>query len=277
MQLKIHHLTRYHYDDAVFLEPHYFNFYPQQRSYLQVEVFDLQVDPIPDGLFPLLNIENSLQYQCWFNKTVKHLEINASIEVRTTEFNPFCFFIDKDVLEKNSQEHFGYLTVDQPISPEMQEILMPYQSLPSNELLTPVNEILQSINQHWDHTVRYAEDIHDPSDCFKRKNGSCRDLSWMMIIMLRYLGIPARFVSGYAFNPELGEGHELHAWVEFMAPGAGWIGVDPSAGIFTNEAYIPVAASKNPKTTLPVYGSYRGNVRSRLETEVKITEFKSDN
>ncbi len=274
MRLQIHHITRYLYEDSVFLEPHYLNFYPQQRSYLQVEAFDLKVDPAPSGLFPLLNIENTLQYQCWFDKKVKCLEISASIKVHSTEFNPFGFFIDMNVLEINSQEHFGYLTIKQPISPEMQAMLLPYKPLPANELLTPVNEILQLINKHWDYAARYAEDIHEPSDCFKRKNGSCRDLSWMMIIMLRYLGIPARFVSGYAFNPELGEGHELHAWVEFMAPGAGWIGADPSAGIFTNEAYIPVAASKDPKKTLPVYGSYRGNVSSRLETEVKITEQK---
>lgn len=272
MRLHIQHITRYLYDESVFLEPHYLNFYPQLRSYLQVEAFDLRADPVPDGLFPLLNIENSLQYQCWFNKKVKHLEISASIKVHSTEFNPFGFFIDMNALKINNEEHLGYLTINQSISAEMQEVLLPYTSLPPNELLTPVNEILNLINQNWAHTVRYAEDIHEPSDCFQRKNGSCRDLSWMMVTMLRYLGIPARFVSGYAFNPELGEGHELHAWVEFMAPGAGWIGVDPSAGIFTNEAYIPIAANKDPKKTLPVSGSYRSNVSSRLETEVKIAE-----
>lgn len=175
-------------------------------------------------------------------------------------------------LKINSEENLGYLFIDQLISTEMHEMLLPYTSLPPNELLTPVNEILHLINKNWSHTVRYIEDIHKPSDCFQRKDGSCRDLSWMMITMLRYLGIPARFVSGYAFNQELGEGHELHAWVEFMAPGAGWIGVDPSAGIFTNEAYIPVATNKDPKKTFPVSGSYRGNVSSRLETEVKIIE-----
>jgi Transglutaminase-like superfamily/Bacterial transglutaminase-like N-terminal region len=273
MRLHIHHTTRYTYDDSVFLEPHYLNFCPQHRPYLQVEEFNLWVNPTPDGLFPLLNIENALQYQCWFNRTVKSLEIIASIKVHTTEFNPFGFFIDMDVLQMNIQEHFGYLSIDQPISSEMEAVLLPYVSVSPNDLLTPVNEILQLINQNWDHTVRYAEDIHEPSDCFQRKNGSCRDLSWMMIVMLRYLKIPARFVGGYAFNPELGEGHELHAWVEFMAPGAGWIGVDPSAGIFTNEAYIPIAANKDPKKTLPVLGSYRGSVSSRLETKVKITEF----
>jgi len=273
MRLHIHHTTQYTYDDSVFLEPHYLNFCPQHRSYLQVEEFNLWVNPAPDGLFPLLNIENALQYQCWFNRTVKSLEIIASIKVHTTEFNPFGFFIDMDVLQMNIQEHFGYLSINQPISSEMEAVLLPYISVSPNDLLTPVNEILQLINQNWDHTVRYAEDIHEPSDCFQRKNGSCRDLSWMMIVMLRYLKIPARFVGGYAFNPELGEGHELHAWVEFMAPGAGWIGVDPSAGIFTNEAYIPIAASKDPKKTLPVFGSYRGSVSSRLETKVKITKF----
>ena len=273
MRLQIQHQTRYTYDDFVFLEPHYLNFCPQQRSYLQVEAFELKVNPLPDGLFPLLNIENALQYQCWFDKTVNSLEINAFIKVRSFKFNPFGFFIDMDTLRMNSHEHFGYLDINYLVSSEMEAALRSYLSVPPNELLTPVNEILQLINQNWSYSARYTEDIHEPSECFHRKSGSCRDLSWMMIVMLRYLKIPARFVGGYAFNPELGEGHELHAWVEFLAPGAGWIGVDPSAGIFINEAYIPIAASKDPKKTLPVYGSYRGNVSSRLETEVKITEY----
>jgi len=271
MRLHIHHCTRYTYNDFIFLEPHYLNFCPQQRPYLQVEAFDLKVTPLPGGLFPLLNIENALQYQCWFDKTVNSLEINAVITVCSTRFNPFGFFIDMDALQMNSQDHFGYLDMDHSISPEMEDALRPYLSVPPDELLTPVNEILQLINKNWRYSARYTEDIHEPADCFHWKSGSCRDLSWMMIIMLRYLKIPARFVGGYAFNPELGEGHELHAWVEFLAPGAGWIGVDPSAGIFTNEAYIPIAASRDPKKTLPVYGSYRGDVSSRLETEVKIT------
>ena len=89
--------------------------------------------------------------------------------------------------------------------------------------------------------------------------------------IFRQLKIPARFVSGYAFNPVLEDGHELHSWVEAWIPGAGWIGFDPVSGLLTNHFYIPVVSSFDPKYTLPVQGSYMGDATSKLETEVIIT------
>lgn len=90
--------------------------------------------------------------------------------------------------------------------------------------------------------------------------------------MLRNLSIPSRFVSGYAFNPELKVDHELHAWVEVWVPGAGWIGLDPSAGLLTNANYIPVSSSYIPENTLPVQGNFRGSSSAELTFEVSIIQ-----
>jgi len=108
--------------------------------------------------------------------------------------------------------------------------------------------------------------------CFQEKHGSCRDLSWFMMNCLRFLGIPARFVSGYSFNPEIGQDHELHSWVECWLPGAGWLGVDPSLGLMTDHHYIPMACSFDPTKTLPVQGIYAGSATSNMSYEVVIKE-----
>jgi transglutaminase-like putative cysteine protease len=92
----------------------------------------------------------------------------------------------------------------------------------------------------------------------------------MEMDMLREIGLATRFVSGYAFNPELEDGHELHAWLEVFLPGAGWVGVDPSLGLFTDHSYIPLASHPDPKRTLPVQGSYIGSATSQLVTSVDL-------
>ena len=88
--------------------------------------------------------------------------------------------------------------------------------------------------------------------------------------LLGVLGLASRFVSGYAFNPELEGGHELHAWLEVFLPGAGWVGMDPSLGLLTGHSYVPLAFHPSPQKTLPVQGKYGGKSSSRLYTEVRV-------
>lgn len=93
----------------------------------------------------------------------------------------------------------------------------------------------------------------------------------MQIHMLRFVGIAARFVSGYYYldskNPEF----ELHAWVEVFLPGAGWIEFDPGHGMLTGWYHIPLASSSFYENTMPVSGSIRGDVTSKLENTLKIS------
>jgi transglutaminase-like putative cysteine protease len=92
----------------------------------------------------------------------------------------------------------------------------------------------------------------------------------MEMDILREIGLATRFVSGYAFNPDLEDGHELHAWLEVFLPGAGWVGVDPSLGLFTDHTYIPLTSHPDPKRTLPVQGTFSGTSDSKLLTRVDV-------
>jgi transglutaminase-like putative cysteine protease len=88
--------------------------------------------------------------------------------------------------------------------------------------------------------------------------------------ILGNLGLGTRFISGYAFNPELDDGHELHAWLEVFLPGAGWIGLDPSLGLLTDHRYVPLASHAKSKLASPVQGSFSGQGGSTLTTKVQI-------
>ncbi|WP_234571820.1 transglutaminase family protein [Rhodohalobacter sp. 614A] len=279
MNLKVTHTTKYRYKSPVKFDIHYLRFYPLDRPYLTLNNFHIEVTPQPDGLASRLDTEDNHCYQVWIHDTrITEFSIHMEMDLEVREFNPFDFLLDP-VIKLNDGEQFypeeqqvllkPYLQHD-PLSKKLSEFVDEIQDESEHDLINFLSNLIIYICQFWTHEYNEGEVELDIDKCFESKKGSCKELSWMLMMMLRSKGLPSRFVSGYAFNPMFGEGHELHAWVEVLLPGAGWIGLDPSSGLFINKYYIPVATSHDPANTMPVTGHYRGTSASRLDTSVKI-------
>ncbi|MBD8489926.1 transglutaminase family protein [Echinicola sp. CAU 1574] len=281
-KLNIRHKTVYTYDNNALLSPQKILLSPSLRRYFHILSYESQVFPQPQGENNRLDMEGNLFQQVWFSQPTNKLEIDIETNISTADFNPFEFIIDKTFELRNNvgEITFNYPPEKQPFllpflnnadKPEINEVAKEFKSK-SQDTVSFLVDLTAYVHQLCKHIIREAPGIWAPEKTLNEAKGSCRDLAWLLINILRSEGLASRFVSGYAYNPKLEENHELHAWVEAFCPGAGWIGLDPSLGLLTDAFYIPLAASFLPELTLPVVGSFIGATSSKLESYVEIKE-----
>ncbi|MBO0593563.1 transglutaminase family protein [Cellulophaga sp. E16_2] len=277
MKFKITHITTYLFDSEVFLEPHYLRFRPSQTSYVDVSEFALTILPQPAGHKMVQDEDNNSVDFCWFEGMTSQLTIKAESVLETKPYNPFNFLIypqnfntlpfQYNVLQKKLL--FSALEVV-PISKVLSDYALSILQRSNFNTIPYLTNLTKQL--HDDFSVEYRADGAPfiPDETFQLKRGSCRDLSWMLINVLRQQGLAARFVSGYYYFDMVKPAYELHAWVDVYLPGIGWFGLDPSHGILTGNTHFPIASSAHYEHTMPVSGGIRGSASSKLNTELII-------
>jgi len=111
------------------------------------------------------------------------------------------------------------------------------------------------------------------------KQGVCQDFAHIFIALVRQLGVPTRYVSGYLFHR--GEGNDrsaddaTHAWVECLLPDYGWVGFDPTNNLLGDERHIRVAVGRDYGDVPPTRGIYKGDAESKLSVSVKVNRLNA--
>lgn len=277
MKFKITHTTCYSFDSEVFLEPHYLRFRPKTNAYVDIIDYSIAITPQPVGHKVIQDEENNILDFCWFEGMTSQLVIDSISTIETKTYNPFDFLIyplDFNKLPLKYDEKQQKLLFASLEGELLSEELLAYASTILKATNFNTISFLTALTKqiHQDFIVEYREigSPLPPDETFNLKRGSCRDLSWMLIQLLRQLGIAARFVSGYYYFEMDQPAYELHGWVTIFLPGIGWLGLDPSHGIFTGNTHFAIASSAYSQSTMPISGGIRGNASSQLTTQLLI-------
>ncbi len=111
-----------------------------------------------------------------------------------------------------------------------------------------------------------------PTEVVRLRKGVCQDFAHVMLGILRNVGIPARYVSGYFYNPNRlpDEVEASHAWVEVYLPGYGWRGFDPTHDRVPDTRYVKLAVGRDYADIRPLSGTFRGRGTREMSVDVRV-------
>lgn len=281
MNLVISHLTRYEYDREVQFQPHLLYLRPRENPLLNVSRFAFTFSPAATVHWMRDDFDN-LPARAQFAASAATLEIRSECAVTTADTTPFDFLV-RDYAETfpfaYEPLHRFNLTIylappDDATQATVRRWLDAHFTNRPRETVAWLFALNQTIFRSLTYRRRDESGIQAAAATVALASGSCRDFAVLLIVCARTMGLAARFVSGYLFDPAADGGTPgtMHAWTEVFLPGVGWIGLDPTHGIFCDNSYVPVAHAVVAESVNPVQGSFLSATAAAmtLTTDVRV-------
>ncbi|MGI8891637.1 MAG: transglutaminase family protein [Chthoniobacterales bacterium] len=264
MNLGIRYETAYRYAEPVSFSTHEIRLFPRVDVFTQVHRMKFETNSGAKVRFAQDIFDNCVAL-CSFPETASELRFHLELDLILEKKNPFDFLLQK------SSEHLPFA-----YPPEFQRVLSPYLQkepgapleIPGWEFPSPTSprsavSVLVELNESLHGCVGYERreegPAYSPHETLRIGRGACRDVAPLLAAVLRQHGLAARLTSGYlreAASESLRAEGSLHAWTEVYLPGAGWIGMDATNGIFANHNFIVAAVGVTPADVTPIDGSF---------------------
>ncbi len=300
IRIALHHRTEYHFDRLVNLSPHSIRLRPAPHTRTPIHEYSLKIEPEEHFINWVQDPFGNFIGRYVFPEKTKKLIVDVNLVADLVTVNPFDFFVEEyaeyypfkyeEQLNKELAPYFEIKEQTKRLKALISEIKkagLGIAATQANESSFEQNEkkdgaakkiekahivhFLVALNMHIQkligYNIRMEPGVQSCDQTLKKKTGSCRDTGWLLVQVLRHLGLAARFVSGYLVQltsdqksldgpsgPEK-DFTDLHAWAEVFIPGAGWIGLDPTSGLFAGEGHIPLACTPDPVSAAPITGA----------------------
>ncbi len=282
----IRHATRFRYSSAISESVMELRMCPRTATHQRTLSFHASTNPRAQLFEYTDHLQNIVHH---FNITRQHKQLFINVEA-VVQQSPTL-----DLPPSLTLEHWQKL--DQMVqTSDYWEMLQPsYFAKPTDLLLALAQEFglsrqqdplttLRLLTSQVYHTFQYtpnATQVDSPiDDALRLRKGVCQDFSHVMISLCRWLGIPARYVSGYLFHREQETrvaNDATHAWVEALLPDLGWVGFDPTANRMAGVQHIRVALGRDYEDVPPTKGIFRGTAESELSVAVQVLRVSEPN
>jgi uncharacterized protein (DUF2126 family) len=301
IRIAINHRTDYRYERPVSVSPHVVRLRPAPHTRTPIESYSLKILPETHFINWQQDPFGNYLARIVFPEPVRQLSFEVDLIAEMVVINPFDFFVE------DYAEHYPFRYPD-----ALRKELAPYLEITENgnrlkawlrgvdRNKQQINDFLVSLNQRLQkdiaYSIRLEPGIQSCEETLGKALGSCRDTGWLLVQIMRHLGLAARFVSGYlvqltpdekSLDGPSGTDHDftdLHAWAEVYVPGAGWLGLDPTSGLFAGEGHIPLACTPHPVSAAPITGKAEkcrvdfsfSNTVQRIHEDPRVTLPYSD-
>ncbi len=283
IKVALEHRTSYTFDRLVQVYPHIVRLRPAPHSRTPIDAYSLSIEPADHFINWQQDALGNFLARLVFPSPMRQLTITVGLIADLKVINPFDFFIEdwaetwpgppgliypKDVADDLKPYLRPVDEAGEGSGPGdlVQAWVRNFSVPPGTRTIDFLVAINHAVNADVGYSLRMEPGVQTPDFTLSSGIGSCRDSAWLLVSILRQLGLAARFVSGYlvqlASDIEALDGPsgptadftDLHAWTEVYIPGAGWIGLDPTSGLFASEGHIPLAATPNPASAAPISG-----------------------
>ncbi|MBX9784901.1 MAG: transglutaminase family protein [Chitinophagaceae bacterium] len=272
---KIQHVTKYSYTRPVKESVNQVRIYPIASPQQEILNHEVVITDAPE-MFYFLDYWGNRCADFSLPDAHKELVIDSRLVVRTTGADepPFVISFIKDI-QPQIADDFQLLELSKPKEIKSTQAVAAILSAIVTRQKTVI-QLVQECSAYIFQNFKYIKGITTiettVDEILDHRSGVCQDFAHVLLKLLRTLGIPSRYVSGYICpnkNGMRGEG-ATHAWVEAFIPGYGWAGIDPTNNVWVTNHHVKLAVGRNFNDCTPVKGTFKGISRQTLSVYVSV-------